>query len=277
MKIDHVSVAGRTLRSLEESFSRSGMKTEYGGPHSSGVTEMSLLGFDDGSYIELISAIKPGAETSIWKHQIEEDGGPCAWAVGVDDVGKEVARAKRLGIPGTGPSHYSRKRPDGVSVEWELGFVGEQEEGAVLPFMIKDTTPREFRVRPSPSVSRGPLRGVSTVVIGVEALDEPVALFRKLYGWGEPEVRRDLWKEVQLASFAGTPVVLAAPLGAGWLKQRLERFGQSPCAFLIETTDMAAAASRHPLEPKEAWFDGEAVCWISPLRERNMMIGVLGA
>jgi glyoxalase-like protein len=275
MKIDHVSVAGTNLKKLEEAFSRSGMKTEYGGPHSSGLTEMSLLGFDDGSYVELISAIKPGSDSEVWRRQIEGDGGPCAWAIGVEDIAREVAKAKDLGIPGTGPADYSRKRPDGVSVEWELGFIGEQEPGSVLPFLIKDTTPRAFRVKPSPSVSGGPLKGIGTVVIAVEGLEDPVRLFRRLYGWSEPEVSRDLWDGVLLASFSGTPVVLAVPAGTGWLAQRLERFGPSPCAFLIDAPDLALAADRHPLEPRQDWFEG-SLRWVTPLKENGMMIGLVG-
>ncbi len=275
MKIDHVSVAWTNLKKLEEAFSHSEMKTEYGGPHSSGLTEMSLLGFDDGSYIELISTIKQGSDSGVWRRQIEGDGGPCAWAIEVEDIAREVAKAKDLGIPGTGPADYSRKRPDGVSVEWELGFIGEQEPGSVLPFLIKDKTPRWFRVKPSPSVSGGPLKGIGTVVIAVESLEDPVRLFRRLYGWSEPEVSRDLWDGVLLASFSGTPVVLAVPSGTGWLAQRLERFGPSPCAFLIDTPDLAGAADRHPLQPRQDWFEG-SLRWVTPLKENGMMIGLVG-
>ncbi|MDA4133076.1 MAG: VOC family protein [Thaumarchaeota archaeon] len=275
MKIDHVSVAGTNLKKLEEAFSHSEMKTEYGGPHSSGLTEMSLLGFDDGSYIELISTIKQGSDSGVWKRQIEGVGGPCAWAIEVEDIAREVAKAKELGIPGTGPADYSRKRPDGVSVEWELGFIGEQEPGSVLPFLIKDKTPRAFRVKPSPSVSGGPLKGIGTVVIAVESLEDPVRLFRRLYGWSEPEVSRDLWDGVLLASFSGTPVVLAVPAGTGWLAQRLEKFGPSPCAFLIDTADLAGAADQRPLQPRQDWFEG-SLRWVTPLKENGMMIGLVG-
>jgi len=276
MKIDHVSVGGSDLKKLEDLFFSSGMKTEYGGPHSSGVTEMSLLGFDDGSYIELISTVKPASGTSIWEQQIEGDGGPCAWAIEAEDIGVEVSKARGLGILGTGPVYYNRKRPDGVLVEWELGFIGEQEPGAILPFLIKDITPRDFRVKPSPSVSRGPLRGIATVVIAVDSLEDPVRLFRKLYGWPEPEVHQDLWNGVRLASFGGTPVVLAAPVGAGWLEQRLEKFGQSPCAFLIEATDLDEATKRYPLEPKQDWFATRSLRWVHPLKDSGMMIGLVG-
>ena len=276
MKIDHVSVAGRSLSKLQEAFSSSGMTTQYGGPHSGGITEMSLLGFDDGSYVELISTTKPGLVPTIWRRQIEGDGGPCAWAIMVDDIAAEVSKAKLLGITGNGPGDYSRKRPDGVTVEWELGFIGEQEPGAVLPFLIKDKTPRNLRVMPSPSVSGGPLKGVGAVVIGVEGLERPVRTFRELFGWGEPEKRADLWQGVELAAFPGTPVVLASPEGAGWLEQRLGRFGQSPCAFLFDTSDMKSAAARYHLGPGESWFGEDVLRWVGPLKESGSMIGVIG-
>src|SRR5208282_895850 len=116
-----------------------------------------------------------------WKRQIEDDGGPCAWCVEQKNIADEVDKAKRLGIAAAGPIDYTRKRPDGVLVEWELGFLGEGEPGSTLPFMIKDKTPREFRVKPSASVSSAgsPLRGVGTVVLAIQDLKASTVLFRK--------------------------------------------------------------------------------------------------
>lgn len=275
MKIDHVSVAGRELRLLEQSFSRSGMRTDYGGPHSNGVTEMSLLGFADGSYIELISTIEPRTPSPVWNAHIGGDGGPCAWAVEAQDIAGEASRAKQLGLPVSGPTDYSRKRPDGVLVEWKLAFVGDQEPGAILPFLIEDTTPRDYRVKPSQSVSDGLLKGIGTVVIGVEDIGDPAREFGKLYGWPWPESRRDLWGEVELASFSGTPVVLASPTGDGWLKRRLDRYGPSPCAFLIETDDLQTASRRIPLDRRQEWFDGRQMHWVAPLKDDGLMIGLV--
>ncbi len=130
MKIDHVSVGGSDLAMMERSFSEANMMTEYGGPHSSGGTKMSLLGFRDGSYIELISTVRPDVRAANWSLQIEGNGGPCAWAVAEDDIAAQVAKAKRFGIPASGPGDYSRRRPDGVLVEWELGFLGEGDIGS---------------------------------------------------------------------------------------------------------------------------------------------------
>lgn len=278
MKIDHVSVAGRDLRALEGAFAAAGMKAEYGGPHSSGLTKMSLLGFRDGSYIELISKVTPGSKPSIWRKQIEEDGGPCAWAIEVEDIAAEVKRAKSLWVTASGPDDYARKRPDGVTVEWKLGFLGDEEPGALLPFMIKDTTPRDYRVTPSPSVS-GPdsvLEGIAKVIIGVDEISGPAGLFKTLYGWEAPVESDEIWEGVTVASFEHSPVALAAPKGPGWLHDRLAKFGTSPCAFLISTPSLRTAGSRYPLGEVRGWFDGKRVSWVEPLWKGGMNIGVVG-
>ena len=238
MKIDHVSIGGSDLGVLQNLFASSGMATEYGGPHSSGHTHMSLLGFRDGSYVELISTVKPEIVSSSWRRQIEKDGGPCAWCVEQANIAQEVEKAKRLGIPATGPIDYTRKRPDGVLVEWELGFLGDGEAGSTLPFIIKDKTPRDFRVRPSASVSGAgaPLRGVGSVVLAVQDLGAATALFRKLYGWYEPKTNVEILEGATLARFDDTPVTLAAPSGQGWFSERLGAFGPSPFAFLLDAT-----------------------------------------
>lgn len=278
MKIDHVSVGGRDLKRMEDAFAAAGLKTVYGGPHSSGLTKMSLLGFKDGSYIELISPVDQASKPSIWAKQMEQDGGPCAWAIEVDDIAAEVARAKALGIPAEGPDDYSRRRPDGVSVEWKLGFLGEEEPGALLPFMIKDTTPRDYRVKPSPGVSGADsvLKGIENVVVGVGDIQRASSLFRKLYGWAEPEERADLWRGAAMASFEGTPVVLASPTGPGWLRDRVERFGPSPCAFLIGTESIGAALRRYELEDSQSWFEDRTTRWFASLEKSGMLIGLVG-
>ena len=49
LKVDHVTVAGSDLASLQRMFADAGVPTEYGGKHSNGQTEMALSSFPDGS------------------------------------------------------------------------------------------------------------------------------------------------------------------------------------------------------------------------------------
>ena len=57
LQIDHVTVCGRDLDRMRQSFAERGLATEYGGPHANGLTHMALAGFDDGSYLELIAPL----------------------------------------------------------------------------------------------------------------------------------------------------------------------------------------------------------------------------
>jgi hypothetical protein len=282
MKIDHVSIAWSDLAFLQTAFEKVSLKTDYGGVHSNGITHMSILGFNDGSYIELISVLKPGTRSSSWEMQIAENGGPCAWAVEVNDLTAEVERIKRLGIQTVGPDDYNRRRPDGVLVEWQLAFIGDDEPGATLPFLIKDKTPREYRVKPSVSVSSTDLIGVTHVILSVKDLDETVKLFRKVYGWKEQLRNNEIegvFDGADLAAFEGSPVVLASPgdNNNSWLAKRLEQFGPSPCSFLIGTKSLSESRSRYRLTNKQAWIGGSKnVAWIPSAELGGINLGFLG-
>jgi Glyoxalase-like domain len=263
LKIDHVTVAGPSLARLDEVFGRLGLATEYGGPHNNGVTHMSLLGFDDGSYVELISTLQPGMQAPLWNPHMQENAGPCGWAVEVEDVWAERARLTSRGIPVQGPVFMSRTKPDGTVAEWDVAMVGGGEPGAVLPFLIKDRTPRTERVRPSPSVSGSEIRGVSLVVLAVSDFAARVELFRRVYDLGEPALEEESPYGNRLAYFPDTPVALAsADRSSPMLAERLRRVGESPCAYLLGSTDLDETRRRLPIQLVErccnsrvGWFD----------------------
>ena len=59
--IDHVTAAGKDLKTMQAGLAAMGIPCEYGGPHKNRATEMALASFPDGSYLELI-AIQPKAD-----------------------------------------------------------------------------------------------------------------------------------------------------------------------------------------------------------------------
>ncbi len=276
LSVDHVTIAGANLAQLQDAFATAGLTTEYGGAHSNGVTHMALLGFDDGSYIELISTISAEQRNiPIWKEHIVRDGGPCGWAARCDDVAGELKRLAEVGLTVQGPFAGSRQRPDGQTAAWNLGFVGDQPPGAVLPFIIEDTAPRAKRVQPSPSVAGGELKGVGLVVIGVSDLTESISLYRRAYDWPAPWIREDQDFGARLAHFLGTPVVLAVPASAdNWLAKRIERFGESPCALLIRTGNFPTTARRFGLDWTTPWF-GRLVAWFDPADLNGTRLGLI--
>jgi hypothetical protein len=274
--IDHVTIAGKALAPLQARFAQAGLKTEYGGPHSNGATHMDLLGFRDGSYIELISLQDPGSVSSLWQDAITGDAGPCAWAVDPGELSSESTRISSLGVTVQGPTPLNRRRPDGRMVEWDLAFVGDGQPGSMLPFLIHDRTPRSLRVQPSPSVDYGELIGIARVVLGVADLEPALQTFRTLYGWGTTTIpHTQSLLGATLTCLVGGPVILATPIQeSGWLYGRLQHFGALPCAFLVGTTDMAASATRYPLTSGESWF-GREVRWIDPRHIGELRLGFI--
>jgi hypothetical protein len=257
LKIDHVTLASSRLDTLRDAFAQIGLATTYGGMHSNGITHMSLLGFDDGSYIELISTLTTDASAPWWRAHIAANAGPCGWSIEVEDVSAEVSRLSMLGVPVSGPTYHHRKRPDGTLVEWDLASVGEGEIGTVHPFVIKDRTPRQYRVSPTPSVSGSELTGAVIAVIGVVDLEPAIATFRRTYGLPKPRTVDSAHLLARLAVFDDQPLVLATPLDrTNAFADRLAQLGDSPIAFLIGTKDFQASKRRFPFAAEEQWAAG---------------------
>ena len=75
---------------------------------------------------------------------------------------------------------------------------------------------------------------MTKVVIAVRDLQASIDRYRHAYGLAPPIKQVDSTFGAHLASFGGTPVVLASPLTAqSWLVSRLAQFGESPCAFIL--------------------------------------------
>jgi hypothetical protein len=275
LELDHVSICGSNLDALRQAFTDVGMTPDFGGPHGNGITQMAIIGFDDASYLELIAPVKPGAtEGSAWAKYMTEDAVTCAWAVGTNVLLQDADRLKKAGVSVKTPERGSRKRPDGMSIEWMTADVGSGTPGSTLPFIIEDQTPRAWRVQTSASVQGAPVGGIENVVLGVNNLDAAIALFRKAYGWADPliETQKDFGK---LAYFPGQPVILAAPSGGGWLSDRLSKSGETPVAYLLATRDFAAATKKYKLSGTKTWF-GQRVAWFDTGKLKGVRVGVIG-
>ena len=262
LKIDHVTVAGKDLKAMQATLAAVGIPSEYGGPHSNHATEMALTSFPDGSYMELI-AIQPKADPAAvaahyWSKRMLNDGGPCAWAVRPGDLAAEVKRLQAAGVAANSPVRAGRARPDGVRLEWETANVGEGPNGMFFPFLIRDFTPREQRAYPGGKPSTQDFAGVARVVIAVRDLKTSVKRYREAYGLPAPVQQTDARFGARLASFPGTPAVLATPLNASsWLTARLNTLGEGPCAFILG----ARNAKSYRTSSKTTWF-GASISWL---------------
>ena len=265
MKIDHVTVAGVHLEEMRQAFTgATAIPTEYGGPHANHATEMAVVSFPDGSYIELMGIQQRADPAAVaahaWGQFLRTNGGPCAFALRVTDVNAEIQQLSRAGIHVGGAEKSGRTRPDGVTLSWETADIGSGPKGSFFPFLIRDFTPRENRVYPSGKPTSTAFRGVGLVVIGVHSLKESIAQYGTAFQLPEPKRQRDELFGADLAWFEGTPVVLAQSLTPdSWLAHRISRYGDSPCAFVL-----TAAGGMTGHKPAE-WF-GHSLFWFDDAR-----------
>jgi hypothetical protein len=260
LRIDHATIAGTRLEALRIAFSSaSGIGTEYGGPHANHATEMALASFPDGSYLEFMGIQARADRTAVaahtWSNFLRNNGGPCAFALRVPDVGAEVARLKSAGIQVGAPERSGRTRPDGAVLSWETADVGPGPRGSVFPFLIRDLTPRANRVFPAGKPTTDLFRGIGKVVVGVHDLAGSIARYRRAFGLPAPLRQRDSEFGADLAWFEGTPVVLAQGLSGSWLERRVHEFGDAPCAFVLTSVRGIVGGGR-----AAQWF-GQLVLW----------------
>jgi hypothetical protein len=269
LKIDHVTVAGADLKALQRNLQAVGLRSEYGGPHSNHATQMALVSFPDGSYLELIAAQdRPDSQAlaaHYWSPEIRKNAGPTAWAVRVSNTQAEVQRLQVSGIKVTAPTRAGRARPDGVRLDWETANVGPEPNGTFFPFLIHDFTPRENRAFPSGKPTTSDFTGVSKTIIAVRDLDAAVARYRQAYGLPEPLRQADAAISARLAAFSATPVVLAAGTDAGSpVSRRVAEFGEGPFAFILQVRNpqsYSAAAQSNWFGSELYWFDSAKLGW----------------
>jgi hypothetical protein len=269
ISIDHVTVAGRDLKTMQASLEAVGIPSQYGGPHANRATEMALTSFPDGSYLELIAPQANADAASLarhaWAKQMQGDAGPTAWAVRVKDFALELARLRATGVSVGEPERGERTRPDGQRLQWEAARVGAGPNGTFFPFLIHDITPRKLRAFSTGKPATREFTGVTRVVIAVRHLDEAVKRFHQAFDVPPPIKQVAPEFGAQLALLGNLPVILAAPLGTdSWLRARLDQFGEGPCAFILGTRSpehQQAAAKTRWFGIDIGWFDSAKLGW----------------
>jgi hypothetical protein len=260
LTVDHVSVSGTDLKQMQARLAALGIPSEFGGPHNNHATQMAVTSFPDGSYLELIAPQTNPDQAAMaqhyWSKQMLGGAGPTAWAVRSKDVGAEAARLRAAGIVVSTPGKSGRTRPDGIRLDWETARVGEESQGTFFPFLIRDFTPREARAYPTGKPTTQDFSGVKFIVIAVRDLKASTARYRQAFALAAPMEQDDASFDARLASFAGTPVILAAPRsGKSWLAKRIQQFGEGPCAIVLSGKYKGVSPTR--------WFGAE-ISWFDP-------------
>lgn len=254
--IDHATLAGVDLETLEGVATDLGFDPVYGGTHANGETEMSLVVFPDGSYLELIAPQDGGPEPSRWAAHLQERASPCAWALPAPEIDATAQTAAVNGIDVEGPIDGGRERTDGRAVRWRFAFLGPGEPGAVLPFLIDDETPRGYRV-PDETVTDA-VDGLARTLICVNDPEPVLDRFERALGATVERTLFDHTLDASVHLLGGVAGALLVP-ESGPLCSRLDRYGDCVCGFLFESGTGTSAAR----VGGSTWGDA-TIDWLGP-------------
>lgn len=267
--IDHVTIAGSDLHRFQDVFGMYGLEPVYGGVHSNEITHMSQLGFGDGSYLELFSTVEPNTRSPVWGSFVEQNGGPCGWAIVVEDIEETSDQFRDEGISVHGPDRYERETQTGHQIVWDMAVPDEN----IYPLLIRDRTDRARRALPGMGTKDTELGSITRVILGVEELERQIDTFHALFDLGDPELAKDSQFDLEIANFSDIPVTLVSPTADEWLSERLATFGQAPVSFLLESGDPERSRARFGIDSTSDWGD-LTIGWVSVTDQQG--IGDLG-
>ena len=179
LTLDHVVILVADLERAIVDYSSLGFTVQRGGTHAAGTTHNALVGFADGSYLELIAFLRPDPAHRWGTFAARGHQGFVDFALLPPSVGEVVARARAAGIDYVGPLDGGRTTLDGQVLKWQIGTPPSPD----LPFLCGDITPRALRVREGGvRVHPNGVSGVALITVQVNDLAASVNRYGALLG-----------------------------------------------------------------------------------------------
>lgn len=171
--IDHVVILVRDLPDAVSHWTELGFTVTPGGEHGGGVTHNALIGFQDGTYFELIAFKDPErGHDHRWWPRLAAGEGLIDYALMTDNAAATGVEARSRGLELGQVTDGSRRRPDGTQLAWRSITPGKQVGTTALPFAIEDVTARELRVPAGAAAAhRVGTTGIAELLIAVKDLD----------------------------------------------------------------------------------------------------------
>ena len=164
--IDHIVIAATSLPSAIASYRELGFTVIEGGKHPYG-SYNALIGFADGSYIEVLSFYEDSPDHPWWDLLHQRGGGLIDFCLATDNIRGDIRSFQAQGVDAGELTEGGRARPDGFYVEWINNKVGGAWQG-YLPFIIEDVTPRDERLPKERDHPNG-VTGINCLTIATNA------------------------------------------------------------------------------------------------------------
>ena len=226
--IDHLVIVVPELEAAIRDYGAAGFTVVRGGRHNIG-THNALIAFADDSYLELIAFLNPVIGHP-WYTALEKGGGIVDFCLQSDNLAADAEAMREAGVSMGMPVRMTRDRPDGYRLSWFLTIPGSPFNG-VIPFLIRDETPRAERV-PRERSHRNGATGIKHLTVAVENLGAASLPYTRVLGRSAAPIQRSEIDGTGARLTIGAHAVdLVAPNSgegplANWIKLR----GQSPYA-----------------------------------------------
>ena len=142
--IDHIVIAVDSLARAIETWRGLGFCVVEGGKHPYG-SHNALIGFADGSYIELLGFYEESRAHPWWDLLHQRGGGLIDFCLATNDIGADHRAFRAQGVECSELIEGGRTRPDGYDVRW-INCKVEGDWQGLIPFIIEDVTPRVERL-----------------------------------------------------------------------------------------------------------------------------------
>ena len=177
--IDHIVIAVHSLERAIATYRRLGFSVVEGGRHPYG-SYNALVGFADGSYIELLSFYEDSPAHPWWALLQERGGGLIDFCLATDDIRGDIDALRTQGVDCGELSEGGRARPDGYQVRWINNKVGGDWQGRI-PFLIEDLTPRDERLPTQREHSNG-VSGIDSIALATDDVARPAGVMAAVLG-----------------------------------------------------------------------------------------------
>ncbi|MEL6675730.1 MAG: VOC family protein [Bacteroidota bacterium] len=205
--IDHIVIAVQDLNQACQHYRTLGFTISPGGIHEQGYSHNALIHLADGSFLELF-AFRPGWRRMflrLWnkwgmldsKKQKLENGflnrflkglygreGMIDFAIKVEDFTQQTATLREEGLSLSADCPFSRLKPDGSRVSWELAF----PEDLLLPFLMSGYDPPKQLPEAATTHANG-VKGIYGLSIASATFDTHFQLFQQLLA-ADPQIGR---------------------------------------------------------------------------------------
>ena len=187
--IDHIVIAVPSLERAISTYRGLGFTVVEGGRHPYG-SYNALIGFADGSYIEVISFYEDSPAHPWWALLHERGGGLIDFCMASDDIGSDLAALRAQGVDCGDLTEGGRARPDGYQVKWINNKIGNDWQGRI-PFIIEDVTPRDERLPTQREHANG-VTGIHSIALATEDVARYAAVMAAVLGVeGQPVAGAD--------------------------------------------------------------------------------------